>query len=73
MTRLLALDEEAGRRALAAAFVECGSKLTPTAHWLGIHRSHLYRLFDQHRMWPVIERLRREARERNPAHMGKSA
>ena len=55
---------------LARTVLECEGKLMHVAHELGYHRSHIYRLIDKHRLWPVVnrvrvERLEREARERS--------
>ena len=55
---------------LARTVLECEGKLIHVAFTLGYHRSHIYRLVDEYRLWPVvnrvrIERLQRESRERS--------
>lgn len=57
----------AERRAiLARCVLDCDGVLMHVAHDLGYCRSHLYRLIDEHRVWPVVNRarLRRIERER---------
>ena len=57
------------RLALATSLEEHEGNLRHTAHALGYHRSRIYQLVYQYRLWPVINRLRtkrleRKARER---------
>lgn len=54
---------------LADSVLHCEGKLIHVAHDLGYHRSHIYRLIDAYRLWPVVNKIRkrrleREARER---------
>lgn len=54
---------------LAHAVVEAEGKLLVVAHDLGYHRSHIYRLIDKYRLWPVVNKVRKrrllkEAKER---------
>ena len=61
------------RAKLAEVVVDCEGKLLLVAYELGYHRSHIYRLIDQHRLWPLVnrtrrQRLEREARERRRRH-----
>ena len=57
------------RAVLAASLVENEGVLRHVAWDLGYHRSHIYRLIYQYRLWAVtnrlrIKRLERQARER---------
>lgn len=69
MGSLCAYPKNERRPILAEAVLECEGNLTHVAHDLGYHRSHIYRLIDEYRLWPVVNKLRRrrlerEARER---------
>lgn len=48
------------RLMMAQTVVECEGNLRLVAFHLGYHRSHVYRLVEELRMWPVINRVRRE-------------
>ncbi len=66
---LCAYPKSKRRAMLAQAVLECEGVLRHTAHALGYHRSHMYRLIDEYRLWPVVNKIRkrriaREARER---------
>lgn len=52
---------------LADAVLQCDGKLVHTAHELGYSRSHLYRLIDEHRLWPLINKVRAERLQRERA------
>lgn len=69
MGSLCAYPKSQRRAKLAESVVECEGKLLHVAHELGYHRSHIYRLIDEFRLWPIVnkirkQRLEREARER---------
>ena len=47
------------RKAIALAIVKCNGNLLRSAFYLGIHRSHLYRLVYKYRLWPLINTIRK--------------
>jgi len=59
------------RRTLALWLAKCEGNLLRTAHTLGIHRSHMYRLVESLRLWPVVNAARAErlTRERAQRHV----
>jgi hypothetical protein len=55
---------EERRRYIAGVIARCEGSLLKTAFELGIHRSHLYRLIWKHKLWPVVNAVRRKKAER---------
>lgn len=64
MGSLCAHPKQLRRAKLAEAVVSCEGKLLHVAFELGYHRSHIYRLIDEYRLWPVVNRIRRQRLER---------
>ncbi len=52
------------RLVLANSIVEHEGNLRHLAHDLGYHRSHIYRLIYHHRLWHLVNRVRRTRLER---------
>ena len=48
------------RRKVARAIAICEGNVKRAAHFLGIHRSHMYRLVNTHRLHPLILAARRK-------------
>lgn len=46
-------------RKVALSLAACNGNVKRSAHFLGIHRSHLYRLINQHGLYPVVLEARR--------------
>lgn len=70
------LGREERRAKVAQVIARTDGNLVKTAHQLGIHRSHLYRLIWRDELWPVVnaarERyLRDQDHERALARTGK--
>ena len=64
-------SEREGLRVLSDAIRLADGNLVRTAHLLGLARSHVYRLVYRHRMWPLVNQLRRRrARLRHEADLG---
>ena len=61
----MAYASGARRLALATAIAEHNGNLRHVAHALGYHRSHIYRLIYQHKLWAVVNSLRKKRIERN--------
>ena len=53
-----------GKDVVVRAVVRCGGNVLKTAHELGIHRSHLYRLIKSFHLWPLVNATRKEEGER---------
>lgn len=47
-------------KTIVRAIVECNGNLLQSAHHLGIHRSHLYRLIYKLKLWPVVNKVRHD-------------
>jgi hypothetical protein len=53
------------RKTVAKEIVRCKGNILKAAFFIGIHRSHMYRLIDEYRLWPLINQVRRnEVKER---------
>lgn len=52
------------RPMLAQSVVDHEGNLRCVAHDLGYHRSHIYRLIYQHRLWHIVNTCRRKRLER---------
>ncbi len=52
------------RLQVAEVIIECDGVLRHAAHDLGIHRSHIYRMVHEHRLWPVVNKVRVKRLER---------
>lgn len=50
---------------VATSIVDCEGNLSHMAYDLGYHRSHIYRLIYRHKLWAVVNRLRKERLDRN--------
>lgn len=61
---LCAYPPKERRLVLAEALRECEGNVLQVAHELGYHRSHIYRLIYQYRLWAVTNRLRKQRLER---------
>ena len=59
--------EAAARRALAETIARCEGKLMHTAAAENIHRSHVYRLVHDLRLWPVVNHARQHRLEQEKA------
>jgi hypothetical protein len=55
---------DAARARLASVIQDCEGVLIVVAHREGIHRSHIYRLVKEWRLWPVVNRARVERAKR---------
>lgn len=49
------------RRKVALGLAACKGNVKRAAHFLGIHRSHLYRLINEHGLYPVVLEARRRS------------
>lgn len=47
------------RRKLALVIASCNGNVRRTAHFLGMHRTHLYRLIREHGLYPVVNEARK--------------
>lgn len=62
---LCAYLPEHRRLVLADSIVDCEGNLSHMAYDLGYHRSHIYRLIYQYKLWAVVNRLRKRRLDRN--------
>lgn len=60
-SQLARLSVEDRRRKVALIIASCNGNLRRAAHYLGVHRSHLYRLINTHGLYPVVNAARKAA------------
>lgn len=67
---LMAHERHLWRGIIARSVVEYEGVVEDTAWDLGYHRSHMYRLIKEYRVWPVVNRARVERLERRRKERG---